>query len=482
MQMRSIETPPDLGRSWWLREALAHDAFAGPPAPPLIEDTTADVAILGGGFTGMWTAWFLTERAPGLDVVLLEADICGGGPSGRNGGFCDAWWGSVADLIRTYGPGPAKELLLACADSPDEIGTWCEANGVDAWFRKGGDLAVATASAHDGKWDATIEAARTLGVHDEYRVLTAEEVAGHVRAPGFGRAMFIANAATLHPARLARGLRGALLARGVRIHESTPVSRVGFARPAIVETPGGRVRAGEVVVGLGAWATWWKAFKPLLTVRGSYMVVTEPAPDLIERIGWTGGEAVRDLRSSIHYTRTTPDGRIAFGLGGLQPDLARHIDPRYAYDERMVRRVASDLVRMFPDFRDVGLTAGWGGPINVSGFTTPFFGSLPPGNVHYGLGYTGNGVAPSHLGGKILASLATHADDEHTRLAVLTREPKRFPPEPIRSPGMLLANDAIRRKDDLEVAGRRPDPVTDFVAGLPRRLGFNLGPGKRGSG
>ncbi|MGE5227466.1 MAG: NAD(P)/FAD-dependent oxidoreductase [Planctomycetaceae bacterium] len=477
--MRSIETPPDLGRSWWLREALAHERFAGPPTPPLVEDTTADVAILGGGFTGLWTAWFLTERAPGIDVVLLEADICGGGPSGRNGGFCDAWWGSVADLVRTYGADAAKELLLACAASPDEIGAWCEANGVDAWFRKGGDLAVATAAAHDGKWDATIEAARALGVQDEYRVLSAEEVAAHVRAPGFGRAMYIPNAATLHPARLARGLRSALLARGVRIHESTPVSRVGFARPAIVETPGGRVRAGEVVVGLGAWATWWKAFKPLLTVRGSYMVVTEPAPELIERIGWTGGEAVRDLRSSIHYTRTTPDGRIAFGLGGLQPDLARHIDPRYAYDERMVRRVASDLHAMFPDFRDVRMAAGWGGPINVSGFTTPFFGSLPQGNVHYGLGYTGNGVAPSHLGGKVLASLATHAEDAYTRLAVVTREPKRFPPEPIRSPGMLLANDAIRRKDDLEVAGRRPDPITAFVAGLPRRLGFNLGPGKR---
>jgi hypothetical protein len=112
----------------------------------------------------------------------------------------------------------------------------------------------------------------------------------------------------------------------------------------------------------------------------------------------------------------------------------------------------------------------------VSGFTTPFFGSLAPGNVHYGLGYTGNGVGPSHLGGKILASLALHAEDGFSRLAVVTREPKRFPPEPIRSPGMLVANAAIRRKDDLEDAGRPVDPLTRFVARLPRRLGFNLGP------
>jgi hypothetical protein len=147
----------------------------------------------------------------------------------------------------------------------------------------------------------------------------------------------------------------------------------------------------------------------------------------------------------------------------------------------MVRRVAVDLRRMFPAFADVPVEAGWGGPINVSGFTMPFFGTLAPGNVHYGLGYTGNGVGPSHLGGKILAALATHADNGLTRLAVVTREPKRFPPEPIRSPGMLIANDAIRRKDDVEADGRAADPVTAYVAGLPRRMGFNLGPGPRRS-
>ena len=132
---------------------------------------------------------------------------------------------------------------------------------------------------------------------------------------------------------------------------------------------------------------------------------------------------------------------------------------------------------MFPTFKGVRMEAAWGGPINVSGFSMPFFGSMGRrGNVHYGLGYTGNGVAPSHLGGKILAALATRSDDGFTRLGIVTREPKRFPPEPIRSPGMLVANAAIRRKDDLEERGRWVDPLTMFVARLPRRMGFNLGP------
>ncbi|HEX6844415.1 MAG TPA: FAD-dependent oxidoreductase [Actinomycetota bacterium] len=469
-------SPPDLGRSWWLREALAHPEFAGEPAPPLARDTTADVMILGGGYTGMWTAWFLKERDPGLDVVLLEADICGGGPSGRNGGFCDGWWGHVADLTPTYGAHAAKELLLACGGVTDDIGAFCEANGVDAWFRKAGDLAVASAPVHDGKWLGTIRAAHHLGVEDRYQVLTAAQVRDRVRSPMFGGGMLIDDGANVHPARLARGLRRVLMERGVRVHEGTPVLRVGFDRPAVAETPGGTVTAAEAVIGLGAWATGWRAFRSYLTVRGSYMVVTAPAPEKLEAIGWTGGESVRDFRSSVHYLRTTPDGRIAIGLGGLQPNLARHIDPRYAYDAPSVARVAQDLAQLFPEFADVPIEAGWGGPINVSGFSMPFFGTLAPGNVHYGLGYTGNGVGPSHLGGRILASLATHADDAASRLAVVRREPKRFPPEPIRSPGMFLANAAIRRKDDDEADGRAPNPAMRFVATLPRRLGFNLGP------
>jgi glycine/D-amino acid oxidase-like deaminating enzyme len=472
-----VDAPRPARRSWWLEEALAHPEFAEPEAPRLGHDTKADVVILGGGYTGMWTAWFLKERQPELDVVLLEADICGGGPSGRNGGFCDGWWGNLGDVVRTYGEADALELLMTVGRSPSEIAAWCEREGVDAWFRHAGDLAVATNPSHEGAWAGLIELAGRLGVEDEFELLTREEVQDRCASPVFGSGLLIRDAANLQPARLARGLRRALIERGVRIHEHTPVTRFRASAPAVAETPGGSVAAADVVVGLGAWATSWKAFMPRTTVRGSYMVVTAPAPERLEAMGWTGGEQIRDLRSSVHYARTTPDGRIALGLGGLQPDLARHIDHRYDYLARYARRVADDLVRLFPAFEGVPIEAAWGGPINVSGLNLPFFGTTGRHrNVHHGLGYTGNGVAPSHLGGKILASLVFGAEDGFSRLGVVTRTPKRFPPEPIRSPGMLIANAAIRRKDDLEDAGRLVDPFTMFVAGLPRRLGFNLGP------
>ncbi len=296
-----------------------------------------------------------------------------------------------------------------------------------------------------------------------------------MRSPLFRGGMLVPDAATVQPARLARGLRRVLLERGVRIYEGTPVTRFG-AGHAGDRRDAGRHRArrrrrdrarrvGHVVA----------AFRPKLTIRGSYMVVTEPAPERLAALDWTGGEAVRDLRSSIHYLRTTPDGRIAFGLGGLQRELARHDRPRFDYDGRSCARsptISSGCSRPSPTCRSRRL----GRPDQRLRLHVPFFGSRAPGNVHHGLGYTGNGVGPSHLGGKILAALALHADDVLTRLAGRHARAQALPAR-----ADPLAGDARRERGDLAHGrprgrGRTVDPLTRFVAALPRRLGYNLGP------
>jgi len=467
---------PRVARSWWMEEALARPEFAGPPAPALAEDTAADVVILGGGYTGLWTAFFLTEREPNLDLVVLEQDVCGGGPSGRNGGFVNGWWLSAGELAERYGEPDAMELALAAGRSVQEIGAFCERFGIDAWFTPAGELAVATNAFQEGSWDGVARQAKRFGVEDAVTALSSEQVSAICRSPVFGGGYFDRGAATVQPARLARGLRRVLLERGVRVFEHTPVSRFSPGPPAVAQTPAGTVRAADAVVAVGAWGIHWKRFRPFLTVRGSYIVITEPAPDRLEAIGWTGGEAIRDFRSSLHYVRTTPDGRIAIGCAGMQPGFARRIGPRFQYDEGFLAKAVADLHRLFPSFRDVPIAAGWGGPIDVAGTYRPFVGSIEGGSVHYALGFTGNGVAPCHLAGKVLASLATHADDGLSRLAFVNDVPKRFPPEPLRSPGALIVNEAIRRKDDLEDAGRRAGRATTFLARLPRRLGYNLGP------
>src|SRR5439155_617892 len=215
----------------------------------------------------------------------------------------------------------------------------------------------------------------------------------------------------------------------------------------------------------------------LLTVRGSYIALTAPAPDRLRELGWTNGMGLSDYRAALHYVRTTPDGRIAFGVAGMQPGLARSIGPRFDWDARPVRIAVQDLHRMFPTFAGVPVEAAWGGPIDVSGLHLPFFGSLEGTGVHYGLGYTGNGVGPSHLGGRILAAKTLRTDEPDLfALPLVAERPLRFPPEPLRSPGALVVNAAIRRRDSLADRDRRPNPLVEFVARLPRRLGYNLGP------
>ena len=468
------EIPPDRGRSWWLREALRHDP--GEPCPALEGEHEADIVVLGGGYTGMWTAHSLLQRDPGLDIVLLEADICGGGPSGRNGGFVNGFWNGIDEIVELFGDDRGLELVRAGDRSIAEIGDFCERYGIDAWYTRRGDMGVATSPAQEGAWRPSVETARRLGLGDALQELGPDEVAERCRSPLFGGGMLTTNAATVQPARLARGLRRVLLEQGARIHEGSPVRRFSAGPPAVAETPRGSVRAKTAVIAMNAWMAQWKAFRSRLTVRGSYVVLTAPAPELLREINWTGGEGVWNFRSAVNYLRTTPDGRIAFGTGGLQPGLARSIGPRFSYDERFVRQVAEHLWRMFPAFAGVPLDSAWGGPVDVSGSHVPFFGTLPGGNVHFGVGYTGNGVGPSHLGGSILASLALKADDEFARVPLVDLRPRRFPPEPLRSPGVLIANRAIVRKDEAEDAGRRANLVTDFLARLPRRLGYKLGP------
>jgi glycine/D-amino acid oxidase-like deaminating enzyme len=464
-----------------MEEALADPAFGFDLCPPLATDTTADVVVLGGGYTGMWTAWFLTERAPGIDVVLLEHDICGGGPSGRNGGFCYGMWEDLEILTSRFGDADALRLAHAAHRSVDAIEAWLGEHDVDAWFVRAGHLTVATSPAQDGAWDSLVREAERLGVADgRFVELTGDEVRARCDGVGFRAGLLQTGNATLQPARLALGLRRELLRRGVRIHEATTVRRfaeephAGGVRVEVAS--GATVRARHGVLGLGAWTSSLRRFRRAVVPRGTYIVITAPAPDELERVGWTGGEGLGDWRTALRYFRTTPDGRIAFGAGAATAGLGTGLGPRLRYDEASIAKLVRDLRRFFPSFADVPVEAGWGGPMDVTGLHLPFFGSLPGGAVHYGVGYTGGGVGPCHLGGSILSSLALGIEDEHTTLPLVGLDPLRFPPEPFRSVGAAVIQGSIVRKDEREDAGARPDPVTGFLARLPRRLGFEVGP------
>jgi glycine/D-amino acid oxidase-like deaminating enzyme len=462
--------------SWWMEEARA--ALSPEPGPPLTGEVRADVAILGGGYTGMWTAWFLKEREPACDVVLVEADeLCGSGPSGRNGGFCYGMWEDLETLVRFFGDRDAVHVAEVAQRSVDEISAFLADHNADAWFTRGGHLTVATAEAQDAAWTSLVDEARRLGVADgRFVELDRDAVQARCASPVFRAGLLQPDNATLQPARLALALRQALLDTGVRIFESTPVVRFTTEGPVRVETPSGAVTAKRAVLGVGAWASSLPAFRRTIVPRGTYIVVTEPAPDKLEEIGWTGGEGLADWRTALRYFRTTADGRIAFGAAAATAGLGVGLGPRLRYDERSIVKLVDDFRRFFPSWDDVRIEAAWGGPMDVTGRHLPSFGTLPGGAVHFGLGYTGGGVGPCHLGGKILSGLALDMEDEHTSLPLVGLDMFRFPPEPLLSVGAAVTQHAIVRKDEAEDRGARADPFTTFLARMPRRMGYEIGP------
>ena len=449
---------------WWLEEA-------GPvePTAPLAGDTTADIVIAGGGYLGLWTAWHLKELEPELDVVVLEAGLAGHGPSGRNGGFVSTLWDDLPILRDRVGDERAAAVARASERGVHGIGAWCERTGVDAWYRAAPTLYVATSEAQLGASDDAIEACAAVGAPEEIRPIGAARLRERCDA-GFLGGAILRTSATVHPARLALGLRARALEAGVRLHERTNVRRL--TPDAVVVTAMGRVRAGAAVLAVNSATVGFRGFRLAHAVASSHMVVTEPVPDVLEELGWTGGEPIGDGRTLLHYFRTTRDGRIAFGWGGGRMGFgARHL-ARLEVDARVARTARDDLLRFFPRLRGRRITNAWGGPIDVSPTHLPIFGSR--GRVHHGFGFTGNGVGPAYLGGEILARLALDRRDELTRLALVEPERKLMPPEPFRWAGGSAIRAALVRSDAAEEAGRRPDPVTRFAVTLPRRLGLRL--------
>jgi glycine/D-amino acid oxidase-like deaminating enzyme len=467
----------DIAQScWWLAEALAHPEFRGEPAPALDRDIDADVAIVGGGYTGLWTAWQLVQASPGIRVVVLERDRCGHGPSGRNGGFINGFYDHAGTLRELFGDAGALDVIEAGARTLAELEAWMVRHSVDAWFRRDGFIGVASSPAQVGGWEEPLATARGLGIEGHYRRLTADELRGYCDSPVFEGGHLVEDGGTVQPARLALGLRRVVMEAGVSVHEHTPVTRLRPDRRLEVVTPGGTVRAGQVVLAINAWAGATRRFGRSIVARGSYMAITAPAPDRLAAINWTTGISIYDYRAALRYLRTTPDGRIALGVGGERGSWNGRIGPQFADDEAGTRHAIDAIHRFFPSFRDVPIVARWGGPIDVASTHTPFAGTLRGGRVHYALGYTGNGVGPSHLMGKVLAARVLGRETPDTRLPFVDMEPGRFPPQPFRSVGAAIVNSATVRRDDALDATGRIDPVTDLVARLPRRMGYHLGP------
>lgn len=425
---------------------------------------------MGAGFAGLWTAIELSAREPSLRIALLEADICGGGASGRNGGFFSSSWWDLPALCGLFGEGDGLGYARQLADEVAEAEIWCRDHGVDAWFHSEGTLVAKT-----GEWqggfadDEAVALAARLGLADRLAPIPAAECRAYADSPRFTGGVFTPDGAVVQPARLARGLRRVALERGVHVFEGTKVVGLERRRPAVVRTDGGAVRADQVVLTTGSWAAGWPGFRRSFGVIADYMVVTEPIPNLLKEIGWTSQVGLADGREMLYYLRPTDDGRIAIGGGTTGVVFGGRVESGSTLDRRVAEFPARGLLWMFPQLEGVKFTHAWGGPIDHTASFLPFFRTLPPGNVHAGLGFSGHGLAQTKLGAKILASLTLDVRDRWTSMPVVGPEVAKAPPEPFRWPVVRAAVWGLESGDRREDSGRPRGRIRELVGGAPIR-------------
>lgn len=441
-------------RPFWIAKALMQD---GEPAPPLQGEQHSDICIIGGGFTGLWTAIQTKQQNPALQISILEQDVCGAGASGRNGGCILTWSARFFTLLRLFGAAEAVRLVKASEAAVHNIAEFCRQHGIDADLRLDGTLYTASNAAQAGSMEGVIKALRTHGL-DSYYPLAPQQVARRSGSARNIEGVFSPYAATVDPGRLVRGLRKVALNMGIRIYEHTTMTDFKPGKVIRIHCPGGLMHANKLVLAINAWmASYFAQFERSIAVVSSDIIITEKCPELLSQTGLSDGISVLDSRTFVYYYRSTSDGRLMFGKGGNTFAWRNRITPSFDLPSRYQAQLAQSLLGFFPTLQNVPVVASWNGPSDRSVTGLPFFGRLDHNdNIFYGFGYSGNGVGPSYMGGQILSSLLLEQDNAWTRSPLLKGPLGCFPPEPIRYLGAHLVRNAIRRK---EMAEDRQRPV-----------------------
>jgi glycine/D-amino acid oxidase-like deaminating enzyme len=426
---------------------------APPSLPALSGPESADLAVVGGGYTGLWTALLAKEADPGRDVVLVEARRAAWAGSGRNGGFCSAsLTHGIGNGLQRF-PGELPVLQRLGRRNLDEIEQAVGRYGIDCDFARTGELAVATAGWQVDALRETAAAASTLGA--EVRLLDAAGVRAAVNSPTYAGGLWdVSGCAIVDPARLAWGLRRACLQAGVRIYEHTPVTSVGDepgtgdrGRLAL-GTPGGVVLARRVALGTGAFSPLLRRLRYYLVPVYDYVLMSEPlSAQQLASLGWRDRQGVGDSANQFHYYRLTSDNRILWGgydaVYYYGSKIAAALDQRPATFELLARH----FFETFPQLDGLAFTHAWGGVIDTCSRFCAFFGTAHQGRLAYAAGYTGLGVGASRFGASVVLDLLAGQPTELTELELVRTRPIPFPPEPLRSAGIQLTRWSMARAD-----------------------------------
>ena len=448
---------------WW--DTLPDDLL-GEQRPGLEGATEVDVAIVGAGYTGLWTAYYLSVADPCLSIAVLESQTAGFGASGRNGGWASALFPTSLDTVAASSSREsAVALQHAMFDTVDEVGRIASAEGIDCHFRKGGTISLARTTVQLERAKAEIAAERSWGFGAEHhRLLAADEAREVLGATDVLGATFTPHCAAIHPARLVRGLAQALDRRGVRIYEDTRVTAI---EPGVVRTVRGDVRARRIVRATEAWTSQLPGFERDIAPVYSLVLATEPLPvEVWEAIGLRRGETFSDKRHLIIYGQRTADDRIAFGGRGAPYHFGSRIKPEYDRDPAVYDELWRVLRELFPAVAPYAVTHTWGGPLGIPRDWYPSVGLDPVTGIGWGGGYVGDGVASSNLAGRTLADLVRGEETARTALPWVNRRSPRWEPEPVRWLGVNLGLRVMGSADAVEERTGRSARRAELLAPL----------------
>ncbi|MCU1312630.1 MAG: dependent oxidoreductase [Acidobacteriaceae bacterium] len=438
--------------SFWLG-----DAGDLTPRSGLRRSEEVDVAILGAGYTGLWTAYYLLRTRPEWKIAVVERDIAGYGASGRNGGWCSPRFPmSAGELIRRFGAEKTRTMLSALRDSGEAMHSVCEEEGIDACFRAAGTLTLARGAHQWPALQATFRAYQQLGLADRYHLLSAADVMTHIRATNVHGGLYTPDGASLHPGRLVRGLARAVEARGGVIYEQAAVTEVcGGSRP-VLRTASAEIVAREAIVLAGeAYMTQMKRTHRALLPAYSLICLTEPlTASQWSEVGWERGENVASARSTVVYLTKTHDGRILFGSRGAPYAFGSRISDAQDRHAATIGMIQRSLVEWFPMLEGVRFEHAWGGPVGMPRDWLPAVRFNPDSRVGVACGYTGQGVVLSHLAGRMLAGRITGTQTGYEDLPIAGHRSPSWIPEPLRWLVVRYMQNALLRIDEAQEAGR----------------------------
>ncbi|GAB4470680.1 MAG: FAD-dependent oxidoreductase [Anaerolineae bacterium] len=437
-------------KGFWLETAGPYEE-----TPPLEESLHADVTIIGGGFTGLSTAYHVKQADPGLRVVLLESHVIGYGASGRNAGFAMTLFGLTLGLTRSFfGEQAARQAHHYMERAVDYVGELVERHVLDCDYERPGFLRVATTEAYARRMHHEIELAHRLGL-DGIEWLDRDQVAERVRSPLYLGAWWEPRCALVNPAKLAREMRRVCIALGVEVYERTPVTGIDRGQTLEVSTPGGRVTTERLVIATNAWSHLIPGLRPCQVPAFTYIVLTEPlGQEHFEQIGWQGREGIEDARNLVHYYRLTPDNRLLMGGGDVSIAYGRDMDRDQ--DETTWRALAAHIAQVFPTLATLRITHRWGGPVSVPVDMAPAIGRLGDERVIWSLGCMGHGVSLTHLNGLTIAQMLRGERTELTATFFVDRRAIPWPPEPLRWLASVAIRGYMRAEDRILERGLRP--------------------------